>query len=80
MVVEALEKEDPGIFGPNGGYSRLYSIQGVSYTIGMLVGPELAGLLTNTAGYRTMTMVLGMLATVGHRCACSSQEVPFCLK
>ncbi len=63
MVVEALEKEDPGIFGPNGGYSRLYSIQGVAYTIGMLVGPELAGLLTNRAGYNVMTMVLGTSET-----------------
>lgn len=59
MVVEALEKEDPGIFGPNGGYSRLYSIQGVAYTIGMLIGPEMAGWLTNTAGYGVMTMSLG---------------------
>lgn len=59
MVVEALEREDPGIFGPNGGYSRLYSIQGVAYTLGMLIGPELAGLLTNTVGYNVMTTVLG---------------------
>ncbi|KAI9873174.1 MAG: hypothetical protein M1830_000751 [Pleopsidium flavum] len=58
LVVEALEKENPGIFGANGGYSRLYSIQGVAYTIGMLIGPELAGLLTNRAGYNIMTLVL----------------------
>ena len=59
VVIEALEREIPGIFGPNGGHARIYSIQGVAYTTGMLIGPELSGLLTNTVGYHVMTMVLG---------------------
>ncbi|MCJ1367555.1 hypothetical protein MMC16_006689 [Acarospora aff. strigata] len=64
LVIEALEREIPGIFGPNGGHARIYSIQGVAYTTGMLIGPELSGLLTNTVGYHVMTMVLAALALV----------------
>ncbi|KAI9695925.1 MAG: hypothetical protein M1836_006042 [Candelina mexicana] len=60
LVIENLEAESPGIFGPNGGYSRLFSLQSVIYTMGMLVGPEISGILTHKVGYARMNMVLGM--------------------
>ncbi|KAI9717566.1 MAG: hypothetical protein M1812_004707 [Candelaria pacifica] len=61
LVIENLEAESPGIFGPNGGYSRLFSLQSVIYTLGMLVGPELSGILTHRVGYANMNIVLASM-------------------
>ncbi|KAF3136172.1 hypothetical protein TWF703_005817 [Orbilia oligospora] len=65
-VVDALEAKQPGIFGPNGGYSRTYSLSGLSFSTGLVVGPLLSGTLTESIGYYRMNMVLATVSvTVG---------------
>ncbi|EGX52841.1 hypothetical protein AOL_s00007g177 [Orbilia oligospora ATCC 24927] len=65
-VVDALEAKQPGIFGPNGGYSRTYSLSGLSFATGLVVGPLLSGTLTESIGYYRMNMVLAAVSvTVG---------------
>ncbi|KAF3214001.1 hypothetical protein TWF106_009354 [Orbilia oligospora] len=65
-VVDALEAKKPGIFGPNGGYSRTYSLSGLSFSTGLVAGPLLSGTLTESIGYYRMNMVLAAISvTVG---------------
>ncbi|CRG91981.1 Lincomycin resistance protein LmrB [Talaromyces islandicus] len=60
-VIRDLQAENPGIFGPNGGYSRGYSLTNLSWTAGMLIGPILSGSLTQTVGYYYMNFTFGAL-------------------
>jgi hypothetical protein len=57
-AVDDLKSSHPEIFGPNGGYSRCYSLSNVSFTTGLLVGPLLSGRLTEFVGYYRMNSVL----------------------
>ncbi|KXG54463.1 Major facilitator superfamily domain, general substrate transporter [Penicillium griseofulvum] len=43
QAVDEIQAESPGIFGPNGGYSRAISISSISWTLGMFVGPIVSG-------------------------------------
>jgi hypothetical protein len=57
-AVDDLKSSHPEIFGPNGGYSRCYSLSNVSFMMGLLVGPFLSGRLTESLGYYRMNSVL----------------------
>ncbi|OJJ33487.1 hypothetical protein ASPWEDRAFT_115097 [Aspergillus wentii DTO 134E9] len=63
-AVDDLESKTPGIFGPNGGYSRAYSLSNVSFTMGFLLGPLLSGSLVDAFGYYTMNSVLASVCVV----------------
>ncbi|CAG8000758.1 unnamed protein product [Penicillium nalgiovense] len=58
-AVDEIEGENPGIFGPNGGYSRAISVSSISWTLGMFVGPIISGYGTEKIGYYGMNCVLG---------------------
>lgn len=60
-AVDEIEGKNPGIFGPNGGYSRAISVSSISWTMGMFVGPILSGYGTEQIGYYEMNCVLGSL-------------------
>ncbi|KAF4185604.1 hypothetical protein CNMCM7927_006422 [Aspergillus lentulus] len=57
-VVTELQETQPGIFGPNGGYSRAFSLTNMSWTFSMFIGPILSGALTETVGYYYMNIWL----------------------
>jgi MFS family permease len=57
-VVKAEEAKNPGIFGPRGGLSRVFSLVEVAATSGMTLGPILAGALTERFGYCNMCWTL----------------------
>ncbi|KAJ5400078.1 hypothetical protein N7465_010567 [Penicillium sp. CMV-2018d] len=59
QAVDEIEGKNPGIFGPNGGYSRAISVSSISWTLGMFVGPILSGYGTEQIGYYGMNCVLG---------------------
>ncbi|KAK6499006.1 hypothetical protein TWF481_011575 [Arthrobotrys musiformis] len=61
-VVDTLEAQQPGIFGPNGGYSRTYSLSGLSFSIGLLAGPLISGTLADSIGYYQMNIVLASIS------------------
>ncbi|KAJ5296187.1 hypothetical protein N7508_011008 [Penicillium antarcticum] len=60
QAVEEIQEAHPGIFGPNGGYSRAISAVSVSWTLGMFFGPILAGYATEQIGYYEMNCLLGL--------------------
>ncbi|OKL58641.1 hypothetical protein UA08_06326 [Talaromyces atroroseus] len=59
-VIREIQEANPGIFGPNGGYSRAYSLTNLSWNFGLLVGPLLSGSLAETVGYYYMNFTFGM--------------------
>jgi MFS family permease len=62
--VDEIQDANPGIFGPNGGYSRAISVVSVSWTLGMFFGPILSGYATEQIGYYKMNCLLGLSAPV----------------
>lgn len=60
-TVDELEAQNPGIFGPYGGYSRAVAITNMSWMSGLLVGPLLTGLMVEKLGYFELQCVLGKL-------------------
>ncbi|RHZ45547.1 putative MFS multidrug transporter [Aspergillus thermomutatus] len=63
-TVDEIEKRHPGIFGPNGGYSRAMSICSMSWTIGAFFGPILSGYMAEQIGYYEMTSVIAAMCAV----------------
>lgn len=59
VAVDEIESKQPGIFGPNGGYSRALSISSMGWTLGSFIGPLLSGVLVEEGGYYAMCCALG---------------------
>ncbi|KAJ5798873.1 uncharacterized protein N7503_006378 [Penicillium pulvis] len=57
-AVDEEEEKRPGLFGPNGGYNRTYSMSALTASAGMLVGSFLSGSLSDAIGYYYMNSVL----------------------
>jgi hypothetical protein len=54
-VVKDYQEKRPGIFGPGGGLSRVFSMVDVASSLGLTIGPVVAGALTETVGYTLMS-------------------------
>jgi MFS family permease len=63
-VVEAKERNDPGLFGSRGAYAQAYGLLNFSYAGGCLIGPLWAGFVLERAGWGTMTWTLALLSAV----------------
>ncbi|CAI7594520.1 unnamed protein product [Penicillium glandicola] len=61
QAVDEIQAENPGIFGPNGGYSRAVSTSSISWTLGMFIGPIISGYGTEQIGYYGMNCVLAVM-------------------
>ncbi|CAG8117722.1 unnamed protein product [Penicillium salamii] len=61
-TVDELEAQNPGIFGPYGGYSRAVAITNMSWMSGLLVGPILTGLMVEKLGYFELQCVLAAIS------------------
>ncbi|PIA93361.1 putative MFS-type transporter [Cercospora beticola] len=46
-----LKAQDPYMFGPGGGSSRMFSLTEISFNVGLLVGPILCAAITDAFGY-----------------------------
>jgi len=68
LAVRQFETAKPGRFGPNGAFAQAYSLFNVAFAGGSLVGPLLAGFLNRAAGWKVVTLVLGLL--------CAATAVP----
>ncbi|PYH41067.1 MFS transporter [Aspergillus saccharolyticus JOP 1030-1] len=64
VTIDELEAETPGIFGPNGGYSRALSMASVSWTLGAFIGPVLSGYLAEHVGYYEMSTVIAIVCAL----------------
>lgn len=60
-VAKNMQAQNPQIFGPHGGTSRVFAILEVCFSSGMMVGPMFTGPMTEKVGYYYMTLTLGML-------------------
>ena len=60
-----LESHNPNIFGPNGANSKLSGLMEVSFNAGMLIGPLVSGILSETLGYYYMNCVMCEWSTLG---------------
>ncbi|CAG8909808.1 unnamed protein product [Penicillium egyptiacum] len=50
-IVRGYQEKSPGIFGPEGGMSRVFSLDDVAASLGTVLGPIIAGFLKEYAGY-----------------------------
>ncbi|KAJ5678736.1 Major facilitator superfamily domain general substrate transporter [Penicillium macrosclerotiorum] len=60
-IVKEYQARTPGIFGPQGGLSRVFSMIEVSASLGMMIGPIIGGFLKETIGYTYMSCAFGLL-------------------
>jgi len=57
-------RHPPGFFGKNGAYAQAYSLFNMAWAGGCLVGPLLAGLVNQRAGWSVTTLILGVVSVV----------------
>ena len=58
------QRHPPGFFGKNGAYAQAYSLFNMAWAGGCLVGPLLAGLVKQKAGWAVTTLILGIVSLV----------------
>lgn len=58
--MKEYQEKQPGIFGPGGGLSRVFSMVDVSGALGLTIGPIIGGALVETVGYGFMNLFWGM--------------------
>lgn len=63
-VVQEKEAESPGVFGKGGAMALAYGILNSAFAAGSMVGPFLAGFIRESAGWSTMSWVIGLLMGV----------------
>lgn len=54
VVVKLYQEESPGIFGSDGGMSRVVSLIEVAASLGTVLGPVIGGFIKETFGYNSM--------------------------
>ena len=60
-TLHELRAENPDIFGPGGGGSRMFSLTEMSFCTGLLLGPIVCGPLNDNFGFYYTTCALGEL-------------------
>lgn len=61
LVVERYHKANPTLFGDTGTYAQLYAINSMMFSLGITVGPIVAGALKDSIGYGNMNVVTAVL-------------------
>lgn len=64
MVVQKYHQANPDFFGQHGPYAQLYSLSYLFFSLGLTVGPELAGRLRQAIGYGSMNAVLAAICAL----------------
>lgn len=60
-VMDKESRRPKGYYGKNGAYAQAYSLFNMAWAAGCMVGPLLAGLVVNSKGWPTATLILGCL-------------------
>jgi MFS family permease len=69
VVVELYHKHNPETFGEDGPYAQLYAINSIAQSLGLTLGPLVAGVLRVRIGYGNMNAVFaGMCLVVSGLC------------
>lgn len=61
-----MQAKYPLIFGEHGGSSRVFSMTEVAYSLGMMLGPLLSGILFEAIGFYLMSVVFGTCYHLQH--------------
>lgn len=61
-VVQRYYEANPGFFGEQGPYAQLYGLNSMVFSLGLAVGPALAGGLKQRLGYGDMNLVLAAVS------------------
>lgn len=64
MMVEAKEREQPGVFGPYGAYAQVFALFNCSMAVGVLVFPLWVGLVQAKFGWGTLAWSLALICGV----------------
>lgn len=59
-TLHQLRAQDPDIFGPGGGASRMFSLTEISFNAGLMLGPLVCGSISDAFGFYYTACVLGM--------------------
>ncbi|KAJ5923382.1 major facilitator superfamily domain-containing protein [Penicillium verhagenii] len=60
-VLDELESKQRGIFGAYGGRSRTFGLSEISFNLGLMAGPLLAGVVSEKIGFDALSMTLGAI-------------------
>ncbi|KAL8967158.1 MAG: hypothetical protein Q9183_003043 [Haloplaca sp. 2 TL-2023] len=63
-VVDLVERENPGIFGPRGAYTRAHALMNTAIAAGSLVGPLYAGFVRIWLGWGSMSLSFGIFSSI----------------
>lgn len=63
-VVEAIERKNPGKFGPGRGFGQAYGWLNVFYSLGSLIGPFHSGGVFEKDGWGMMVLSLGIICAI----------------
>lgn len=63
-VVQKYYEVNPEFFGAQGPYAQLYGLNSMVFSLGLAVGPALAGELKQSLGYGNMNVVLAAISLV----------------
>ncbi|EPS40989.1 hypothetical protein H072_5159 [Dactylellina haptotyla CBS 200.50] len=62
LVVEEIEKEKPGVFGPYGAFAQSYGLGNLAYAAGTTVGPLWSGFMRHSLGWGWLTFALAVFS------------------
>jgi hypothetical protein len=54
-----FQVKDDEIFGQYGGSNRVFALQDIALSLGLMIGPLISGSLSEAVGYFWMSFVLG---------------------
>ncbi|MCJ1281403.1 hypothetical protein MMC26_000722 [Xylographa opegraphella] len=63
-VVNEIEKETPGVFGPYGANAQAYGLLSFAFAGGSMLGPLYAGFIRAQFGWAAMSLVMGVLTLI----------------
>lgn len=63
-ILHELKEQDPMIFGPGGGSSRMFSLTEMSFAVGLLLGPLICGALAESVGFYWTACALATAAGI----------------
>jgi MFS family permease len=63
-IAERYYETNKGVFGERGPYAQLYGMTNMVFSLGLTIGPELAGELKQVMGYGNMNAVLAGICAV----------------
>ncbi|KAJ5172998.1 hypothetical protein N7492_005591, partial [Penicillium capsulatum] len=74
-VLREIEIETPGIFGAQGGRSRAFAMNSVTFNTGLMLGPLISGTLSSVIGYFYMSVAQGKESAISIALPLSTDHV-----